>query len=65
MSDTPHSLVAQYLSDDDIAAIKHNRGRQLAEQLAGLLLIVPTSPEENEAKAKQQAILVQQLKALE
>ena len=58
-------LVDKYLSDEDKAAIKTNRGRQLAEQHFTLSLVVPADEPERATKETNLALLQQQLQALE
>lgn len=58
-------LVDKYLSDEDKAAIKANRGRQLAEQHFTLSLVVPADEQERATKETNLALLTQQLQALE
>lgn len=58
-------IIDKYLSDDDKAAIKANRGRQLAEQYYSLSLIVPADDAERKQKEANLNLLHQQLSALE
>lgn len=52
-----------YLTDDDKAAIRANRGRQLAEQHYALSLVVPADEAEANQKAHNLALLETQLAA--
>ena len=58
-------LTDKYLSDDDKAAIRVNRGRQLAEQYYSLSLVVPADDAERAQKEANLTLLHTQLQALE
>ena len=58
-------LIDRYLDADAKAAIKANRGRQLAEQYYALTLVVPADDAEAQQKAANLELLHTQLQALE
>ena len=58
-------IIDRYLDDDAKAAIKANRGRQLAEQYYSLSLIVPADDDEKQQKEANLNLLHTQLQALE